>query len=447
MNEAAQILDKIINNFSIDRFIRFFRAKSRQFAPKQDDLSHYSDYDFINCVKIGEIRFNDDDVLIVCAFEVKKQLSERSGKKAQYKKAKEIIKSDSACYAGIFIFYDEHGSFRFSLVYNEIIQESGKAIKETSNFRRFTYLVSKELTNKTFKQRIGEGDFSSLASIKDAFSVEKVTKEFYQDIANWYFWALKNCRFPENAEAEVNGRNIAVIRLITRMIFIWFMREKDLTPKELFQKETVSDILTDIPDDESTYYKAILQNLFFATLSTPKHKRQFRSPIVGPKGYNPDFGNQYVFRYQELFKNAQDIERYFSEIPFLNGGLFECLDDEPNRIYIDGYIDGFSRTKKNQPEVPNYLFFSDEQNVDLSSDYGTKTKTYKVRGLLNILSSFNFTIDENSADDYDIALDPELLGRVFENLLASYNPETSSTARKATGSYYTPREIVDYMVE
>ncbi len=44
------------------------------------------------------------------------------------------------------------------------------------------------------------------------------------------------------------------------------------------------------------------------------------------------------------------------------------------------------------------------------------------------------------------SLDPELLGQVFENLLASYNPETGETARKATGSYYTPREIVDYMV-
>jgi hypothetical protein len=57
---------------------------------------------------------------------------------------------------------------------------------------------------------------------------------------------------------------------------------------------------------------------------------------------------------------------------------------------------------------------------------------------LSTLSSYNFTIDENTLDDQDVALDPELLGRVFENLLASYNPETSTTARKATGSYYTP---------
>jgi len=69
-----------------------------------------------------------------------------------------------------------------------------------------------------------------------------------------------------------------------------------------------------------------------------------------------------------------------------------------------------------------------------------------VRGLINILSSYNFTVDENTPVDQEIALDPELLGKVFENLLASYNPETATSARKATGSYYTPREIVDYMV-
>jgi len=230
--------------------------------------------------------------------------------------------------------------------------------------------------------------------------------------------------------------------LITRMIFIWFMRERGLINKDLFERQKIQDILKNLNNDESSYYAAILQNLFFATLSTKKEERQFGSEIRGHKGYNPDFGNQYVFRYQEMFKNPEKIEDYFGDVPFLNGGLFECLDDKKNGIIIDG----FSRTKKNQPKIPNLLFFATEERVDLNKVYGTTNKTYKVRGLLDIFSSFNFTIDENSPDDADIALDPELLGRVFENLLASFNPETSDTARKATGSYYTPREIVDYMV-
>jgi adenine-specific DNA-methyltransferase len=69
------------------------------------------------------------------------------------------------------------------------------------------------------------------------------------------------------------------------------------------------------------------------------------------------------------------------------------------------------------------------------------------RGLISIFKDYNWTTDESSPIDQEVALDPELLGKVFENLLASYNPETATTARKATGSYYTPKEIVDYMVE
>ncbi|MEO5357391.1 MAG: Eco57I restriction-modification methylase domain-containing protein [Nitrospirae bacterium YQR-1] len=440
MSEARQILEMVIDNFSVEKFNRFFREKSRQFKPMGDKYSYYDDDHFKDGLKLGEINFSDGDSLIIYAFEVKKELSERSGKKAQYEIAKDILKSieNQKFSAGIFIFYNSSGNFRFSLVY----PESTGTSRQWSNFRRFTYFVGNELTNKTFKQQIVDGDFSSLAKIKDAFSVEKVTKEFYKSIADWYFWAVECCRFPKDAEAEENGRNIAVIRLITRMIFIWFMRERSLVPKDLFEETSINTILKNTALDESTYYTAILQNLFFATLSTKKDERQFGSEVRGYKGNNPDFGNQYVFRYQELFQNPDEINKYFGDIPFLNGGLFECLDDKKNGIIIDG----FSRTKKNQPSVPNYLFFSQEQKVDLSKAYGTQNKNCKVSGLLNILSSFNFTIDENSPDDADVALDPELLGRVFENLLASFNPETSTTARKATGSYYTPREIVDYMV-
>lgn len=133
------------------------------------------------------------------------------------------------------------------------------------------------------------------------------------------------------------------------------------------------------------------------------------------------------------------------------GGLFECLDkrkdDESNDTGREFRLDGFSDDPKKQPYVPNFLFFSEEIEVDLNQDYGTRDRRYKTRGLINILNSYYFTIDENTPVDEEVALDPELLGRVFENLLASYNPETATTARKATGSYYTPREIVNYMVE
>ena len=435
---SRDILQSIIDDFQVDGFNKFFRAKNRAFAPRTEELRQYDDDSFRNSLKIGEIDFtNEGQQLVVCVFETSKSLSERSGKKAQYEKGKKVLKQLQAD-AGIFIFYDGNSNFRFSLIYANYL---GKK-RDWSTFRRFTYFVSSKLTNKTFLHQIGDGDFSSLEKIKKVFSVEKVTKDFYKDIANWYFWAVQNTKFPKDAEAEDNGRNIAVIRLITRLIFIWFMRERGLVPNDLFDKSKIHNYLKDIAPDKSTYYKAVLQNLFFATLSTKKEERQFRSEVRGHKGFNPDFGNQYVYRHHRLFKSPEKIKDYFGDIPFLNGGLFECLDDKQKRIYIDG----FTSTNKHQPEIPNYLFFSNEKNADLNTEYGTKNKKYKVRGLLDTLSSYNFTIDENDPNDAEIALDPELLGKVFENLLASFNPETASTARKATGSYYTPREIVDYMV-
>jgi hypothetical protein len=70
-----------------------------------------------------------------------------------------------------------------------------------------------------------------------------------------------------------------------------------------------------------------------------------------------------------------------------------------------------------------------------------------VRGIIDILDRYKFTVTENTPIEQEVALDPELLGQVFENLLAAYNPETETTARKETGSFYTPRIVVDYMVD
>ena len=431
-------LEHLIKDFSTEGIIRFFRERSTKFSPRRENLDDYNDDSLKAGIKVGEIKFDETEELIICSFLSETPLSERSGKKAQYEKAKKVLK-DRVSDAGIFIFYDKCGNFRFSLVYTNYQGQK----KDWSTFRRFTYFVSKELTNKTFLQRIGEADFSALEKIQDAFSVEKVTKEFYENISYWYFWAVKKCVFPKDAEAEENGRNISVIRLITRIIFVWFMRERKLIRKELFEKESIDRLLNDTTDDSPSYYQAILQNLFFATLSTKQEERQFRSELRGQKGFNPDHGNPYVFRFQDYFADAEKVCELFVDIPFLNGGLFDCLDDSEKGIYIDG----FSETKKNQAMVPNELFFGKETKVDLSGDLGSQQKNCVVRGLINLLSEFNFTIDENTTDDKDVALDPELLGRVFENLLASFNPETSSTARKATGSYYTPREIVDYMVD
>ncbi|MCL6495768.1 MAG: hypothetical protein K6T54_13480, partial [Ignavibacterium sp.] len=340
-------------------------------------------------------------------------------------------------------------NYRLSLATIELSLEGSKVKKEYSNPRRYSFFLGPDAKVKTpYNFLISKGRVKDFEDLLSRFSVEVVTKQFYQEIANWYFWALKNVKFPDDAEAEENGRNIATIRLITRLIFIWFMKVRKLVPDELFDEDNLKRILKKFDLKNDNYYKAILQNLFFATLNTKQADRRFASKKKGYRGYSTDFGNHNVYRYEEEFFDCEDvIEKYFLPIPFLNGGLFECLDYKSKVKDERKYIDGFTSTKSKQPVVPNYLFFADEKSADLNKDYGTTNKKYSVRGLIKTLSLYNFTIDENDPNDADVALDPELLGKVFENLLASYNPETAKTARKSTGSYYTPRPIVDYMVD
>ncbi len=281
----------------------------------------------------------------------------------------------------------------------------------------------------------------------------QLNKRFYQEIANWYFWACDQVRFPKDAGKDKQTRNaVSLIRLITRLIFVWFVKEKGLIPGDLFDQRKVAGLLKKFGGHESAYYKAILQNLFFATLNTEMNtpenpeNRRFRGNRA--RGRDQHYMIHNLYRYRDLLKEADQLLQRLSTVPFLNGGLFECLDkfDEKNPDKVIR-IDGFSDRPDNEVEVPDYLFFSDEKAVDLNEIYGTKNKRYKVRGLIDMFNHYKFTLTENTPIEEEIALDPELLGQVFENLLASYNPETETTARKQTGSFYTPREIVNYMVD
>ena len=180
----------------------------------------------------------------------------------------------------------------------------------------------------------------------------------------------------------------------------------------------------------------------------PVEQREFRDPAKhGPRGKNNHYMQHRFFRHRRLFRNPETLTQLFADIPFLNGGLFECLDtgtysgDEVR-------VDGFSDAKTKQPLVPDALFFGKDIAVDLSDAYASEKKAaVKVDGLFHILNAYRFTVTENTPVEEEIALDPELLGRMFENLLAEYNPETQETARNNTGSFYTPRTIVDYMTD
>jgi len=292
---------------------------------------------------------------------------------------------------------------------------------------------------------VGKDRVDSFAGLykywQKVLDVSLLNKKFYQEVSCWYLDACKKVVFPKDAKSNQDS----LIRLITRLMFVWFLKEKQLVPDALFHRADLQEILKSLEPQESSYYRAILQNLFFATLNTEWGDRRFRKRVN--KGRDQTYMVHNEFRYADAFVDAEfSLVAYFKEIPFLNGGLFECLDRrDENEPEIR--IDGFSDHLDNVLSVPNELFFGEVQDVDLNVDFGTSRKKYQVRGLIEIFNSYKFTIAENTPFEEDVALDPELLGQVFENLLAAYNPETKTTARKQTGSFYTPREIVNYMVD
>ena len=327
-------------------------------------------------------------------------------------------------------------------------------------------------------------------------NTETLNRKFYRELYEWYDWAKSECRFPDG-ETETQS-----IRMITRLLFVWFLKEKGLVPVELFVETSVArlqsasisvarlqsaptgggaetpvrepeaavarlqsaptgggpeaavarlqsaptgggaeapvrgaeppvgavsnrapEVSNRAPDD--TYYKAILQNLFFATLNTPIAERAFSTKD------NHSHRDASKYRYAALLHEPNAFLEKLKQVPFVNGGLFDCLDTFEATRDGGARIDCFTDNENEQRKlhVPDKLFFHQEN------------------GIFPLFSRYKFTVEENTPIEQEVALEPELLGRVFENLLGDYNPETQSSARKSTGSYYTPRQIVDYMVD
>ena len=381
----------------------------------------------------------------------------------------------------IFVPQDNNDNYRLSLIEItlEAKDDSSRITYCYSNPRRYSYLMGISIEGlRTIDEyllgRKSEDDkikrVIDYDDLRNRFSVEKLATDFYKDLQNWFGCALDVVSFPndlDDPEDDDKYNAESIIRLITRLIFVWFLKQKNLVPKEFFDEKYIADnLLKDFSPNEqfglfgqksleSKYYKAILQNLFFAMLNSPITKegktelseRHFRKLTDKGDPSQTDFNNNKLMRYESMFKNPQlFIDLANQTVPFLNGGLFDCLDKKTKRFYLDGFSD--KAEVKKALVVPDYLFFSDDIVADLSTFYNDKKKYNEhVTGIIKIFSRYNFTIEENTPFDKEVSLDPELLGKVFENLLASYNPETHTTARKQTGSFYTPREIVQYMVD
>lgn len=285
---------------------------------------------------------------------------------------------------------DNSENYRFSLLtISYDINEKNKLVKAYSNARRFSFYLGPGAKARTPQhQLITKGRIKDVADLVERFSLEVVNKQFYLELVK-HFDALVNkdtrlLSLP--SQSDQNIRKSFAMRLIGRIMFCWFLKQKHSPTNG----PLIPDALLSSRAVKDGYYHNILEPVFFGILNTPMEARDIRGEL-------------------------------YDSVPYLNGGLFNPQHDD----YYD--LDRDTLVSKHI----NTLVILDEW----------------FRDFFSLLETYNFTIDENTVFDQELSVDPEMLGRIFENLLAEINPETGSSERKRTGSYYTPRQIVEYMID
>jgi len=216
-----------------------------------------------------------------------------------------------------------------------------------------------------------------------AFDISIINRKFYDEIKQAFDSLIDQIEARSNPFKNDEDRVQFAIRLLGRIIFCWFLKRKGIIKEDAVSSAAILNY------KDRNYYHELLEPLFFEVMNKPENER------VG------------------------GLPKIIAHYPFLNGGLFDANKETD---FYDA-----------ETSTPNYKL-----NIENDWFYNFFNTT---------LEKYNFTVDENSSSNAEIAIDPEMLGRIFENLLAEQNPETGESARKATGSFYTPREIVDYMVE
>ncbi|GKS56550.1 hypothetical protein YTPLAS18_00770 [Nitrospira sp.] len=299
--------------------------------------------------------------------------------------------------------------WRFSYVkmeYATVQKESGKIGVESrlTPARRFSYIVGKGESCHTAQARFLDllqdtKDNPTLVHVEDAFSVEAVTKEFftqYRKLFEDINAALENLAIKDKTirdefrKNHVNTVDFAK-KLMGQIVFLYFLQKKGWLGVEKGKDWGTGphNFLRQLADSKygtyANFFNDILEPLFYDTLAT-------------------DRGHE---AWCKTFK---------CRIPFLNGGLFEPLGDYD--------------WKRTDIILPDKLF----TNYEIVEEGITGT------GVLDVFERYNFTVNEAEPLEKEVAIDPEMLGKVFENLI-------EENRRKGLGSYYTPREVVHYMCQ
>ena len=300
--------------------------------------------------------------------------------------------------------------WRFSLVKMELelgLTASGSisAIEELTPAKRYSFIVGANEHSHTAKQNLlplleqSEATLT-LSDIENAFNIETITKEFFEKYQDLYM-NVKNClddlvkkdaAIREDFSAKGVDTSDFAKKLLGQIVFLYFLQKKGWFgvprgqrwgggPKNfmrlLFNKDGVS---------YSNFFNDVLEPLFYDALS------------VDRRG-NDDW-----------------YDKLRCKVPFLNGGLFDP---------INGYA-----WYETDIIIPNELFSNTKKTKE--GDVGD--------GVLDVFDRYNFTVCEDEPLEKEVAVDPEMLGKVFENLLEVKD-------RKSKGTYYTPREIVHYMCQ
>ncbi|MDI6784639.1 MAG: class I SAM-dependent DNA methyltransferase, partial [bacterium] len=300
---------------------------------------------------------------------------------------------------------DELEDWRFSLVkmeYRLAQTEKGdtKGEKEFNPARRYSFLVGKNEPNHTAQQQlvpllIEDHHNPTLTQLESAFNIESVTKEFFTKY-RLLFLDLKEyldelCEKDKIVREEFIEKNVDTVnfakKLLGQIVFLYFLQKKGwlgVPPAQNWGRGDRSFLRTLFNQcSGKNFFNDCLEYLFYDALNNPN-----RGGI--DQTYYP---------------------RFKTKIPFLNGGLFDPIQNY--------------NWEKTDIILPNDIFSNNERTKE--GDTGS--------GILDIFDRYNFTVKEDEPLDREVAIDPEMLGKVFENLLEVKD-------RKSKGTYYTPREIV-----
>ena len=294
----------------------------------------------------------------------------------------------------------DESDWRFSFIRMEYEWGKGnKPVEKLTPARRYSFLVGERESSHTAQKRLCKllqsGKKPALGDIEDAFSVEPVTKEFFEQYEGCYKRLVKVLEKDKKVPRHFQSIGIKVgdfaKKLMGQIVFLYFLQKKGWLGvdcgaawgtgskdflRELFKNSGGGGV--------ETFYDNALKLLFYDALRIDRSA-------------------------------ANDYYKPFNcRIPFLNGGLFDPIEGVED-IHI---------------KIPNSIFSNKEKNK--AGDEGT--------GILDVFDRYNFTAKEDEPLEKEVAIDPEMLGKVFENLLAREE-------RKGSGTYYTPREIVHYMCQ